>query len=67
MHNGVLTFRYRGETEVSRVAYQMSQETCHYFQFDAWGSRRRSRGPTQASTALPSAPHIAGKSRAACR
>lgn len=38
MHNGVLSFLYRGESEVSRVAYQVSHETCHYFQFDAWGT-----------------------------
>ena len=45
MHNGVLTFRYRGESEVSRVAYQVSHETCHYFQFDAWGTAAASRAP----------------------
>lgn len=38
MHNGVLTFLYRGAGEVSRVAYQVSQETCMYFKFDAWGT-----------------------------
>jgi len=43
MHHGVLTFRYRGETEVSRVAYQVSQETCRYFQFNAWGAARATR------------------------
>ncbi len=44
MHHGVLTFRYRGDTGVSRVAYQVSSETCHYFQFDAWGAADASRG-----------------------
>ncbi len=43
MHQGVLTFRYRGETEVSRVAYQVSQETCRYFQFNAWGTGAATR------------------------
>ena len=43
MHNGVLSFRYRGEREVSRVAYQLSQETCWYFQFDAWGTAAATR------------------------
>ena len=43
MHNGVLTFLYRGESEVSRVAYQVSHETCHYFQFDAWGTAAATR------------------------
>jgi len=44
MHQGVLTFRYRGESEVSRVAYQVSHETCYYFQFDAWGVGTAARG-----------------------
>ena len=43
MHQGVLTFRYRGEAEVSRVAYQVSQETCRYFQFNAWGTAAATR------------------------
>jgi hypothetical protein len=43
MHQGVLTFLYRGESEVSRVAYQVSHETCHYFQFDAWGTGTAAR------------------------
>ncbi len=45
IHNGVLTFRYRGAADISRVAYQMSSETCHYFQFDAWGFAAASRAP----------------------
>lgn len=44
-HNGVLTFRFRGEGEVSRVAYQLSSETCWYFQFDAWGTAAATRVP----------------------
>lgn len=47
IHNGVLSFRFRGESEVSRVAWQVSHETCWYFQFDAWG--------TAAATRLPNA------------
>lgn len=43
MHQGVLTFLYRGEREVSRVAYQVSQETCYYFQFNAWGAGTATR------------------------
>ena len=43
LHHGVLTFRYRGESEVSRVAYQVSHETCWYFQFDAWGTAAATR------------------------
>lgn len=45
IHNGVLSFRFRGEGEVSRVAYQVSQETCWYFQFDAWGTAAATRAP----------------------
>jgi len=36
-HNGVLTWLFRGPGEVSRVAYQVSSETCGYFKFDMWG------------------------------
>ena len=43
MHHGLLTFRYRGDAEVSRVAYQVSHETCYYFQFDAWGTAAATR------------------------
>ncbi len=45
IHNGVLSFRFRGEAEVSRVAYQISHETCWYFQFDAWGTAAAQRVP----------------------
>ena len=45
LHHGVLTFRYRGDSEVSRVAYQVSHETCYYFQFDAWGAAAAMRAP----------------------
>jgi hypothetical protein len=37
IHNGVLTFLFGADGTVSRVAYQVTQETCAYFQFDAWG------------------------------
>lgn len=36
-HNGLLTFLYSADGDVSRVAYQIGSETCAYFQFDAWG------------------------------
>ncbi len=45
IHNGVLSFRFRGGSEVSHVAYQVSQETCWYFQFDAWGTAAATRAP----------------------
>lgn len=36
-HNGVLTFLFKSTGEISRVAYQIAQETCSYFKFNAWG------------------------------
>ncbi|WP_283136901.1 serine hydrolase domain-containing protein [Rhizohabitans arisaemae] len=35
-HNGSMTFLYDAAT-VSRVRYQVTQETCPYFKFDMWG------------------------------
>jgi hypothetical protein len=35
-HNGVMTFLFNG-TQISRVRYQITQETCLYFKFDLWG------------------------------
>ena len=36
-HNGVLTWLFRDNGEISRVAYQVSSETCGYLKFDMWG------------------------------
>lgn len=36
IHNGVMTWLYN-DREVSRVAYQISSETCAYFKIDLWG------------------------------
>lgn len=36
VHNGVLTFLFKNKT-VSNVRYQVTSETCEYFQFDLWG------------------------------
>ena len=36
-HNGVLTWLFNDAGDVSRVAYQISSETCGYFKFDMWG------------------------------
>jgi hypothetical protein len=35
-HNGVMTFLFNG-TSVSKVRYQVTQETCLYFKFNMWG------------------------------
>ncbi len=37
LHNGVLTFLFDGGGRVSRVAYQVSSETCAYLKLDLWG------------------------------
>jgi hypothetical protein len=37
MHHGVLSFLFGAGGVMSQVAYQISSETCLYFQFDLWG------------------------------
>jgi HYDIN/CFA65/VesB-like, Ig-like domain len=37
IHNGVMSFLFQGNAQVSKVAYQMSSETCLYFKFNLWG------------------------------
>lgn len=44
-HNGVLTFLYDASS-VSYVRYQITKETCEYFQFDMWGQVSASYQPT---------------------
>lgn len=36
-HNGVMSFLFKNDGSISNVAYQISSETCSYFQFDMWG------------------------------
>lgn len=36
-HNGVMLFRFGDDGAISRVAVQVSSETCQYLQFDLWG------------------------------
>ncbi|MFI1678446.1 hypothetical protein [Streptomyces sp. NPDC020607] len=36
VHNGALTFLFDA-TSISEVRYQITTETCEYFQFDMWG------------------------------
>jgi hypothetical protein len=36
-HNGVLSFLFKADGSVSKVAYQIAGETCQYFQFNMWG------------------------------
>jgi hypothetical protein len=36
-HNGVLSFLFKNDGSVSKVAYQIASETCLYFKVDLWG------------------------------
>jgi hypothetical protein len=36
-HNGLLTFLFRSDGAVSRVAWQIGSETCRYLKIDFWG------------------------------
>ncbi len=57
MHNGVLTFLFRDDGATSKVAYQISSETCLYFQFDMWGllNAQYSPAPVTEAPALKAA------------
>lgn len=37
VHNGVLSFLFKNDGSVSKVAYQIASETCLYFKVDLWG------------------------------
>lgn len=37
IHNGMLTFLFRDAGDVSDVAFQVSNQTCRYLQFEMWG------------------------------
>lgn len=37
MHNGLMSFLFRDDGSVSKLAYQISSETCLYFKFNMWG------------------------------
>ena len=36
-HNGLMTFLYRGDGSISRVAWQITSETCLYLKVNLWG------------------------------
>ncbi len=36
-HNGVLSFLFKSDGEISNVAVQIGGETCLYFRYDMWG------------------------------
>ena len=45
IHNGVLTFLFNNMGDISKVAYQISAETCQYFKLDLWGLLEASYTP----------------------
>jgi hypothetical protein len=45
IHNGVLSFLFKDDGSVSRVAYQIASETCPYFKFDLSGMLAASYTP----------------------
>lgn len=48
-HNGVMTFLYNDQEILSKLAFQISSETCLYYKFDMWGyqSARYQPGPVE--------------------
>ncbi len=44
-HNGLMTFLFKDDGSVSKLAYQVSSETCLYFKFDMWGLLGASYAP----------------------
>ena len=53
-HNGVMSFLFKSDGGVSRVALQISSETCLYFKFDLWtlANARFTPGPVPDAAAL---------------
>jgi hypothetical protein len=45
IHNGVMSWLFDDRGRISRVAYQISSETCGYFKFDMWGLARATYRP----------------------
>ncbi len=37
IHNGILSFLFKNDGQISKIAYQISTETCLYIKFDMWG------------------------------
>eukprot|EP01032_Pedospumella_encystans_P021324 gene21324-24194_t len=44
-HNGVMSFLFKSDGSVSKVAYQIAGETCQYFKFNMWGLASASYTP----------------------
>jgi len=55
LHNGVLTFLFKNDGSISRVAYQVGSETCQYLHINLWGvanARYIRQKPADADMAL---------------
>lgn len=50
-HNGVLSFLFKADGSISALAYQISSETCRYYQFDLWGRLTASYTPSTIANA----------------
>lgn len=37
IHNGVMTFLFKADGNISKVSYQIASETCSYFKVNMWG------------------------------
>ena len=49
-HNGVMTFLFNA-TKISKIRYQVTQETCVYFKFNMWGQLSGTYTPTAVTNA----------------
>lgn len=59
LHHGVLTFVFGPQARISRVAYQVSSETCAYFKVDLWGYLQAERS----DVAMPDAASVVEERR----
>ncbi len=51
LHNGLLTFLFKNDGSISRVAYQIGSETCLYLQANMWGMAKARYKPQQVPNA----------------
>lgn len=51
LHNGLMTFFYRDDGSITRVAWQIASETCLYMKINIWGVVNASYDPGSISSA----------------
>ncbi|MBB3167749.1 choice-of-anchor D domain-containing protein [Simiduia aestuariiviva] len=51
-HNGVMSFAFKDDGSITKVAYQIAAETCAYFKYDMWGLLSASYAPAAVSGAV---------------